>query len=285
MARGISYAHIGKVKIMAKNKTFDLNLKSPEEPVEKLYSIWKKNKLDTGNYTVISNSLKEYLKFIRTPALNLYMMYVIAADSKTGESYYSIETLSKELGVSNKTIDNWNNILIDLGLIVRQQTFNSSARTFLLPMSDMIFLSKEEETFESYKELIDTEGFQESNIINLVELDKKSEYIRYTCHQYTRKYTHQYAKATKRRQAEIERNYFIVKKESTFNEKKNYENFTESKDWGIEEDEFTIFFNKNEISSGNGKKEERKNLDKLLLQLTSEENIRMYKEKFQRIDI
>ena len=272
---------------MVKNKTLnlDLNLKKPEEPIEKLYNIWKKNKLDTGNYAVVSNSLKEYLKFIRTPALNLYMMYVIAADNNTGESFYSIDKLSKELGVSNKTIDNWNNILIDLGLIVRKQTFNSSARTFLLPMSDMIFLSKEEDTFNMYKDLIESENFRETSLIKLVELDKNQEHTVYSCFQYTRKYTHEYARTNKRTKAEIERNYFIIKKDSSLKEKKNYDNFSGSKDWAIENNVFTIFFNKGEISVGNNEKEEKKNLDKLLLQLTSVDAIREYKEKFKKIDI
>jgi len=94
-----------------------------------------------------------------------------------------------------------------------------------------------------------------------------------------------YARTNKRTKAEIKRNYFIIKKDSSLKEKKKYDNFSGSKDWPIENDVFTIFFNKGEISVGNNEKEEKKNLDKLLLQLTSVDAIREYKERFKKIDI
>lgn len=264
----------------------NFNVKEPEKNVQKLYSIWKRNKLNTGNYTIISNSLKDYLKYIRTPAINLYLLYAMAADNNNGDSYYSIDSLAKILKVSKKTIDNWNTILIDLGLINREQTFNSSARTYLLPTSDMVLLFKNDKKFEEYKEIVKTENFKKNKILNIIELSNKQEYVRYTCHQYSRKYIHKYKNKDKG-QAEIIRNNFIVKKQTDIIDQITYSNFKNSIQWGIDKEGiFTMFFNKNDISHGQqDSKQELKNLETALFQLITNADIDNFKEKYQELPI
>jgi hypothetical protein len=108
-----------------------------------LYGIWKQIKKNTDGYLLIANEIEDYLKDLKKPSLNLYMFYAIHADNDNGDSYYSLDKIAKILNVSVKTISNWNRELEEVGLIKRKQQYNNSAITFLLPLSDFIFLDKQ----------------------------------------------------------------------------------------------------------------------------------------------
>lgn len=57
------------------------------------------------------------------------------SNNDTGESWYSIDTISKKLGATERSIGNWNNQLEDLGLIFRTSTGKKSKATFVLPLT------------------------------------------------------------------------------------------------------------------------------------------------------
>lgn len=100
-----------------------------------IYRDWKNYRKETGGYFLISNTIEEYLPYIKDGSLTLYLFYLIHAKNETGNSFYSVETISQILNVSTKTISNWNSNLSDLGLISRQKGKKSS-NTFLLPTSN-----------------------------------------------------------------------------------------------------------------------------------------------------
>lgn len=117
-----------------------------------IYQSWKEYKKNTGGYCLISNTLEEYLPFITDGSLNLYLFYLIHADNNTGNSFYSVDSISKKLRVSTKTITNWNSKLSDLGLISRQKGKKSS-NTYLLPTSNFTIFSISENLNIAIKEL------------------------------------------------------------------------------------------------------------------------------------
>ena len=119
-------------------------LKNSKETELSIYGKWKETKKKTNGYILIANELEEYLKNLKKPSLNLYIFYAIHSNNQTGESFYSLEQISKVLGVSIKTISNWNKELEEVGLIKRKQQYNKSARTFLQPTSDFIYCPKNE---------------------------------------------------------------------------------------------------------------------------------------------
>lgn len=87
-------------------------------------------------YFLVANSIEEYLPLITSPAMNLYLFYAIHAKNETGDSFYSLDTISQKLHVSKKTLTNWNSTLQDAGLITRQTVPNRSSITQLRPTSD-----------------------------------------------------------------------------------------------------------------------------------------------------
>ena len=148
-----------------------LNLTQSSQPLNPsfLYNKWtqyvKDNK--TG-YFMLSNSLEDYLPYISSAAINLYVFYAIHAKSNEGYSYYSNETISRILNVSQKTITNWNKTLQDLGLIARRAKSNSSSDTYLLPLSDFIIdLSKINNDDREVMDFLNQEGYSKRTFINL----------------------------------------------------------------------------------------------------------------------
>lgn len=80
-----------------------------------------------------------YLKDLSKTAGTLYMFYVLKAKNETGRSFWATETVSKELNVTTKTINNANRELQDLGLIYRDGgTGGRSANTYLLPPTSFL---------------------------------------------------------------------------------------------------------------------------------------------------
>lgn len=128
--------------------------------ITQLYNYWlQQQKASKTGYFLLSNNIQEYLPMLKTPALNLYIFYAIHAKNEYGSSYYSNERIAKELGVSQKTISNWNRLLQDIGLITRKAQQNSSSITYLLPTSDFTIKSNDQEKIGEIINLLDTEKY------------------------------------------------------------------------------------------------------------------------------
>lgn len=141
-----------------------------------IYESWKQQQ--KSNYAIINNNIEEYLPLISTPAINLYIFYLIHSNNKNGTSYFSTDSISRKLKVSKKTINNWNAQLQDAGLIARKRIYNSNSITQLLPLSNFIITAN-----LNYSEITeDLKNFgykKDSNLIfniNILSQTKKEGY-------------------------------------------------------------------------------------------------------------
>lgn len=129
---------------MSKKNRLSLSLKvasneklNDSEYLKKNYFSWRKfRKESNSNYYILPVEIKEYLPLIKSNALNLYLFYCLNANNENGTSWYSTDSLAKELDTTTRSINNWNKDLVQLGLILRVTDKNKSATTFLLPISD-----------------------------------------------------------------------------------------------------------------------------------------------------
>lgn len=116
------------------------------------YEQWREFRKDIKeNYIMVPTELKDYLPHIHTQAINLYLYYFFRARNNTGLSWPSVDRVAKDLDVSSRSINYWNDELEGLGLIARVNENRSSKLTYLLPISNFYYLEKEE-TLESYLE-------------------------------------------------------------------------------------------------------------------------------------
>lgn len=144
-----------KIKISG----LSMNEVSDVEATQQAYQEWRKfRKESQESFFIIPTGLKEYLPYFYTKALNLFLYYCFHAKNETGESWHSIETISKALGVSTRTINKWNTVLEKAGLIYREANNHLSKSTFLLPISNY-YVIKNDITIAEYlknsKSLID----------------------------------------------------------------------------------------------------------------------------------
>lgn len=86
-------------------------------------------------FAKIDSNLSAFLPHLKDGALKLYLYYALVANNETGESWHSIDTISKKLGATERSISNWNNQLEDLDLIYRTSTGKKSKATFVLPLT------------------------------------------------------------------------------------------------------------------------------------------------------
>jgi len=84
------------------------------------------------------SDISKYLPKLKSGPLSLYILYVLHAKNETGASFWSIESLAKELQVTKKSITNWNVKLVDLGLIKRVKGVGKSTTTILLPTNPIL---------------------------------------------------------------------------------------------------------------------------------------------------
>ena len=89
----------------------------------------------TFRFAKVDNNLAAFLPYLKDGAIKLYLHYALVANSETGESWHSIDTISKKLGSTERSISNWNNQLEELGLIYRTSTGKKSKATFVLPLT------------------------------------------------------------------------------------------------------------------------------------------------------
>lgn len=86
-------------------------------------------------FAKVDSNFAAFLPYLKDGAVKLYLYYAVVANNDTGESWYSIDTISKKLGATERSIGNWNNQLEDLGLIFRTSTGKKSKATFVLPLT------------------------------------------------------------------------------------------------------------------------------------------------------
>lgn len=86
-------------------------------------------------FAKIDSHFGAFLPYLTDGAVKLYLHYAFAANSNTGESWHSMDTISRELGTTERSIGNWNRSLEDLGLIYRTRNKKKSKTTFILPLT------------------------------------------------------------------------------------------------------------------------------------------------------
>ena len=126
-----------------RSTTIDLNLKRKEtrfnNTVSELLSLFHASATGKSNksfrFAKVYSHFADFLPYLKDGAIKLYLYYAVVANNDTGESWYSIDTISKKLGATERSIGNWNNQLEDLGLIFRTSTGKKSKATFVLPLT------------------------------------------------------------------------------------------------------------------------------------------------------
>lgn len=114
----------------------NLSNKKKAELCRKNYISWKNTELTNSGFFIVFNDFKDknILKKINGNALKLYLFLGINSKNDTGESWYTIDSISKYFGKSHRTISYWIKELEDLNLIQRFQLEpNDVAHTFLQP--------------------------------------------------------------------------------------------------------------------------------------------------------
>jgi len=125
---------------------------------------WREfNKESQKNFAIIPSDIVYYLSEFDNKALSLYLYYCLHARNDTGESWHSTNKCASELGVTVRSINNWNNVLERMGLIFREPNNHSSLSTFLLPLSNYISVfqnTKLDEYLKKYNEDILQRNFE-----------------------------------------------------------------------------------------------------------------------------
>lgn len=145
-----------KFKLKSKSDTSDSLTEYLSDNYNKWRTLQSENKSNKPFFQLYTDFLK-YLPALKSGSVSLYLYYGFHANNSKGDSWHSVETIARNLNVTERSINNWNKSLIDLGLIYRVKGVKKSAKTYLLPLSDYyIEINKGiKEYFEKYKEDID----------------------------------------------------------------------------------------------------------------------------------
>lgn len=110
------------------------NLQKAEEYREN-YKAWKESTMKFGFFPVFLAFKDTYLlKKLSGNAVKLYIYLGLMSGNMTGETWVSIESISKYFGKSKRTISNWVKELEQENLIVRMQMeYNGVSHTYLQP--------------------------------------------------------------------------------------------------------------------------------------------------------
>ncbi|MFT8666920.1 MAG: helix-turn-helix domain-containing protein [Liquorilactobacillus ghanensis] len=169
----------------------DIKSDEPVDLLKKQYSVWKNiEKKNIKQYFMLFNSIEPYLQYLNGGALKLYIVYCLKSKNTTGESWHSLNSLANILNVSEKTVNNWNTTLKNLGLIFRVNGEKSSSYTFLAPTRSYInsnYSSKFKKNdfslndcFDIVKNLIQNELFDKVNILHFFQWRKDTATSKYT---------------------------------------------------------------------------------------------------------
>lgn len=236
-----------------------------------LFHQWTKYvKNNKTGYFMLSNALENYLPFIKSAAMNLYIFYVIHAKNEEGCSYYSNETIARKLNVSVKTISNWNKVLQDVGLIIRTPNPNNSSTTYMLPLSDFEInvSSASDQDFKRLSSYLNQEGYSSKKYILFYIADTQKMYKYFP-------FTKEYVLS----EGKISRNIYL------YNEPKQHLTSidTDIKDfgWHIDsENEFVLVWKPTNKSENNPK-----NRLEIIKQLDSQEAIESFQANYPKLNL
>ena len=219
---------------------------------------------------MLSNALENYLPFIKSAAMNLYIFYAIHAKNEEGCSYYSNETIARKLNVSVKTISNWNKVLQDVGLIIRTPNPNNSSTTYMLPLSDFEInvSSASDQDFKRLSSYLNQEGYSSKKYILFYIADTQKMYKYFP-------FTKEYVLS----EGKISRNIYL------YNEPKQHLTSidTDIKDfgWHIDsENEFVLVWKPTNKSENNPK-----NRLEIIKQLDSQKAIESFQANYPKLNL
>lgn len=154
---------------------------SDVEVTQQNYQEWRKFRKDSKEtFFIIPTGLKGYLPYFYTKAMNLFLYYCFHANNETGESWHSIETIAENLAVSTRTVNKWNIVLENAGLIYRKSNNHLSKSTFLLPISNY-YVIKPKITLKEFILISDSSIDGElKGILHLFQWRKNNETGEYT---------------------------------------------------------------------------------------------------------
>lgn len=167
-------------------KLSGIESKVSEKKISENYEQWREfSKESKENFYILPSGLKKYLSFFDGKALNLYLYYCLHSKNETGESWHSTKKCADSLNVTERSINNWNKILEEIGLIKRTSTDKLSKSTFLLPISDFIVFEKRLSVDEFLKDYFKSEYQRDLvgelvSIFNLYQWRKNMESNEYT---------------------------------------------------------------------------------------------------------
>lgn len=133
-----------------------------KEILQKNYALWKEKSFESEGFFPVFQSFKEekILRDLSGNALKLYLYFGLRSKNKTGESWVSIDSISKYFDKSPRTISNWIKELEKKKLIQRfQLEVNGNSYTFLIPYSHFLKTEEEYTDFEN----INTEEANETD--------------------------------------------------------------------------------------------------------------------------
>lgn len=109
------------------------------------HSKWRNyNFKNKQGFFPIFSDFKNELKYLSPGAVTLFIYIGLHSNNVTGECSHSLETMSKNLNRSVRTISNWLKELESNQLITRiQLDFNSYSRTYILPYTENYLIEKE----------------------------------------------------------------------------------------------------------------------------------------------
>lgn len=118
---------------------------------ESNYKEWKSFKSDQNyvekspynGFFMTQGAIHKHLPYLTTRALNLYILYGLHSKTDSGKTWVSIESCADKLAVDPRSINTWNQSLINKGLIARVKENHSSITTYLLPLSDFAYFENE----------------------------------------------------------------------------------------------------------------------------------------------
>ena len=121
----------------------DLGLKQKETPFQDIESELLSEFYSKGTgksnkefrFAKVGSNFINFLPHLNDGAVKLYLYYAVAANNDTGASWHSVDTISKKLDTTGRSIGNWNRQLENLGLIFRANTGKKSKTTFVLPLT------------------------------------------------------------------------------------------------------------------------------------------------------
>lgn len=114
---------------------YNFNRNKEQETLMHEYMIWKtKNFNNNEGFFPVFKNFEKFFPVLSTGAISLYVFFGIHSKNRTGDSFYSINSIAKIFGKSTRTISFWISELEMNGLIVRKQkSKNNVSITFLRP--------------------------------------------------------------------------------------------------------------------------------------------------------